>query len=512
VTFNSEVTAISSKRHGSVPEPPSRSPPSPPQAENVYETVLPCSSKESDDINEFEHLRRCYRRSQSADVRRPWCDKYCHKQYCKENCDYESKKQNHYSRMPPPSSSQRKKHQRCSSCSSSESDGDDVFLLNYLAASFSQSDKIALELNMKLTDFFKGIRLIPLPFGLYHENNPEMPPVMVDFREPDKWRTLPIVFSNEQYLYVDRAVISKFSALCADMIDNLEKEEKNLVLKLDGISFEAMERVLFVISPTIYGNYPILPSVFDVDIICPVARALKMDAVIKVCEKILENDVCPDSAPVDIIITAFDTAYQCQLNPTLQAKLLIHVMDCQFWKLTLSLINQIKSPCLRIFLWNFREVKRYITVMKQAARNGRFMRYRRAWTEKEADAESAELFRLCVYTELLFNHVTVTTPMHNTKLTCAQCDEESLSYQARVNAGRRSNILRIVPERLFFCQQCNMTLCSVCEAKCCVSKVSKYLDDVRKAEKSPKLLRKLKKLVKLNSSNNDVIQSLLISS
>ncbi|CAG9536035.1 unnamed protein product [Cercopithifilaria johnstoni] len=140
VTFDSKMTCISNRRRESVPEPPSRGPPSPP-AENIYETVLPCTSRESDSINGNEHLRRCNRRSQSADVRRPWCDEYCRKEYFKKKGDYEDKKQNHYSRMPPPSPLLRRKHQRCSSCSSSESDSDDVYLLNYLAASLSQFNK-----------------------------------------------------------------------------------------------------------------------------------------------------------------------------------------------------------------------------------------------------------------------------------------------------------------------------------------------------------------------------------
>ncbi|MCP9265922.1 Protein prickle [Dirofilaria immitis] len=56
VTFDAKVMSISSKQRESVPEPPTRDPPSPP-AENIYETVLPCSSKESDGINEIDHLR-----------------------------------------------------------------------------------------------------------------------------------------------------------------------------------------------------------------------------------------------------------------------------------------------------------------------------------------------------------------------------------------------------------------------------------------------------------------------
>ncbi|EJW79627.1 PET domain-containing protein [Wuchereria bancrofti] len=140
VTFNSKVMSVSSRRRGSVPEPPSRDPPSPP-AENIYETVLPCFSREWVDINGKEHLRGCNRRSQSADVRRPCCDEYCRKEYCKKKGDYEDKKQNLYSRTPPPSLFLRRKHQRCSSCSSSESDSDDIYLLNYLAASLSQFNK-----------------------------------------------------------------------------------------------------------------------------------------------------------------------------------------------------------------------------------------------------------------------------------------------------------------------------------------------------------------------------------
>lgn len=49
VSFDSSVSFESNRRRGSVPRPPPRNPPSPP-SENIYETVLPCSSRDSDEV------------------------------------------------------------------------------------------------------------------------------------------------------------------------------------------------------------------------------------------------------------------------------------------------------------------------------------------------------------------------------------------------------------------------------------------------------------------------------
>lgn len=56
VTFDSKVISIPNRRRGLVPESPSRDSSSPP-AENIYETVLPCSSRESVSINGNEYFR-----------------------------------------------------------------------------------------------------------------------------------------------------------------------------------------------------------------------------------------------------------------------------------------------------------------------------------------------------------------------------------------------------------------------------------------------------------------------
>uniref|UniRef100_F1L5T8 Protein espinas n=1 Tax=Ascaris suum TaxID=6253 RepID=F1L5T8_ASCSU len=139
VSFDSSVSFESNRRRGSVPRPPPRNPPSPP-SENIYETVLPCSSRDSDEV---EYPRGFTRRSHSADMRR--CFEECHKKECNKRSEDCGKKQNYYSRMPPPLDSQRWKHQRCSSCSSSESDADDIYLTNYLAASLPRCETQDIE-------------------------------------------------------------------------------------------------------------------------------------------------------------------------------------------------------------------------------------------------------------------------------------------------------------------------------------------------------------------------------
>ncbi|VDM37203.1 unnamed protein product [Toxocara canis] len=104
VSFDSSVSFESNRRRGSVPRPPPRNPP-PPPSENIYETVLPCSSRDSDEI---EYPRGYTRRSHSADMR----IEGCRRNSCNKMSEECGKKQNFYSRMPP-FESQRWKHQRC---------------------------------------------------------------------------------------------------------------------------------------------------------------------------------------------------------------------------------------------------------------------------------------------------------------------------------------------------------------------------------------------------------------
>ncbi|MCP9265923.1 BMA-PRKL-1, isoform h [Dirofilaria immitis] len=392
--------------------------------------------------------------------------------------NYEDKKQNDYSGMPLPSSLLWRKHQRCSSCSSSESDGDDAYLLNYLAASLSQFNKTTNQGNenckpivnrvqttkkswsncifvmaSKLPDFFRNLRLVPMPFGEYQRNNPDLPPIMVNFRSPDLWRTLPIEFKDDkERLFIDPTIICKLSKICADKVKNLEKAGQELVIRLDNITCDAMERLLFAIYPTVYGQYPIPPTVFDVDIICSVACSLQMDMIIKMCEKVLENDVYPELTPTDLLINFFSMAYRCKLKSTLQAKLFIKILECEHWKLR-----------------NFREISRSISCKKKAPKEHCYVRGRKFWIDDGLDLPTKELLRFCIYNELLFSHVTITVQT----------------------------------------KRCNKTLCLNCEARFCVERLAEFLEDVRKAEKSPDVLKKLHDLVLLNSSVHDTVRVLV---
>ncbi|KAM3726074.1 S-adenosylmethionine:tRNA ribosyltransferase-isomerase [Dirofilaria immitis] len=357
----------------------------------------------------------------------------------------------------------------------------------------------------KLPDFFRNLRLVPMPFGEYQRNNPDLPPIMVNFRSPDLWRTLPIEFKDDkERLFIDPTIICKLSKICADKVKNLEKAGQELVIRLDNITCDAMERLLFAIYPTVYGQYPIPPTVFDVDIICSVACSLQMDMIIKMCEKVLENDVYPELTPTDLLINFFSMAYRCKLKSTLQAKLFIKILECEHWKLRYSLIRKIESPCLRIFLWNFREISRSISCKKKAPKEHCYVRGRKFWIDDGLDLPTKELLRFCIYNELLFSHVTITVQTKVYKSTCNQC-EENVASATRTNGYHSRNI----PKKLFLCQRCNKTLCLNCEARFCVERLAEFLEDVRKAEKSPDVLKKLHDLVLLNSSVHDTVRVLV---
>ncbi|VDN55949.1 unnamed protein product, partial [Dracunculus medinensis] len=123
ISFDSNISTDCAHRRNSVPRPPLRNPPTPPN-ENIYETVLPFFSYN--------------RRSHSADMRHSQTDK-C--KNCIKKADADLKRQNYYSRMPP-SPSYRRRHRRCSSCSSSESDGEDIYLSKYLAVSLARYENM----------------------------------------------------------------------------------------------------------------------------------------------------------------------------------------------------------------------------------------------------------------------------------------------------------------------------------------------------------------------------------
>uniref|UniRef100_A0A1I7VII6 B box-type domain-containing protein n=1 Tax=Loa loa TaxID=7209 RepID=A0A1I7VII6_LOALO len=357
----------------------------------------------------------------------------------------------------------------------------------------------------KLADCFKSSRLIPVPFGEYQSNNPDTPPIMVNFRSPDLWRTLPMEFKDgKERLFTDRTVICKLSKVCASKVENLEKLGQDLVIQLDNIKCDAMERLLFAVCPTIYSQYPIPPTVFDVGIICPVACSLQMDMVIKMCEKVLENDINSELTPIDLLVSSFSMAYKCQLKLTLQAKLFTNILECEYWKLKYSLVRKVESPCLRIFLWNFREIRRTTICSKKALKENCYVRRRKPWVGEGLDPPTKELFRLCIYNELIFSHVTITVQTKIYKSICNQC-EENATHNMRTSGC----LVRTVPEKLFLCQQCNKALCSNCEAKFCAAKLVEFLEDVHKAEKSPDMLMKLRSLVILNSSDHDAARALI---
>uniref|UniRef100_A0A158R3W0 LIM zinc-binding domain-containing protein n=1 Tax=Syphacia muris TaxID=451379 RepID=A0A158R3W0_9BILA len=150
VSFNTKISYDTDKKRSTfVPRPPTRNPP-PPPSENIYETVLPSSSRESDET-EFprdDSLRERRFYNDESHERSDDDDDDDYPKECLRKGNLKRKPQNFYSRMPP-SPTQRWNHQRCrlseqdytfSSCSSSESDADDIYLTNYLAASLPRYD------------------------------------------------------------------------------------------------------------------------------------------------------------------------------------------------------------------------------------------------------------------------------------------------------------------------------------------------------------------------------------
>ncbi|VDK58910.1 unnamed protein product [Gongylonema pulchrum] len=141
----------------------------------------------------------------------------------------------------------------------------------------------------KLTDVFKSLRVIPVPFGEYCRSggaNDELPSIMTDYRLPSAHRTVRIVLKSDQCLFIDRDTISRNSRICAAEIERQEKEGAEVVIRLENVFLHHMERVLFAISPTVYGQYPIPPTIFDVCAICPVAQALEMDMLVSLCQQV----------------------------------------------------------------------------------------------------------------------------------------------------------------------------------------------------------------------------------
>lgn len=368
--------------------------------------------------------------------------------------------------------------------------------LNYLT-NLCRSLPLQLTMAAKLTDFFKCLRLLPVPFGDYRENNPGTPPFMVNFRSPSTLRKLPIVLKDNEYLYIDRETICKLSKVCAARIEDLEKEGQELMIRLDNITCDIMERVLFAACPAVYGQYPIPPTVFDVDVICPVACDLQMNVVVKMCEQVLENDVHPELTATDLLISLFNVAYKCQLKPVLQAKLLMKIMECEYWKIRYSFISIIESPCLRIFLWNFKEAIRHSVNSKKARKRNSSTRHAKFWLSQGSSLQETELLQLCTYHETQFSHLTTTVSTRIYRSSCKQC-EEDVTRIARTGGYR----LKTIPQKFFLCQQCGESLCPKCETRCCVAKLIEFLDNVRRADQFPNVMEKLQTLM-WNTSTQD---------
>uniref|UniRef100_A0AC35EVU8 Uncharacterized protein n=1 Tax=Panagrolaimus sp. PS1159 TaxID=55785 RepID=A0AC35EVU8_9BILA len=190
------------------PKPPPSNPPPPPPnipndltpPENIYETVImpsQISSSSSQEFNRSDNIKRSKRRSkrkttvtnnhkigeenndyivssESSDSDNPTealpssstgsSSKYCSTKVCSPirsssaDCRFRGgeasrsscRRNNHYSN-PPPEGCEK----RCSSCSSSssESDGDDVYLSHYLAASLSRPENLKAQNKGKMSPF-----------------------------------------------------------------------------------------------------------------------------------------------------------------------------------------------------------------------------------------------------------------------------------------------------------------------------------------------------------------------
>lgn len=148
-------------------------------------------------------------------------------------------------------------------------------------------------------------------------------------------------------------------------------------------------------------------------------------------------------------------------------------------------------------------MSRSIINSRRALKGQCYVRSRKSWVGEGLDPATKSLLRLCIYNELLFSHVTITVQTKVYKSNCNQCEGNAACIK------QDSFRMRTIPKKLFLCQQCNKTLCSNCEATFCVVKLVEFLGDVRKAEKSPNVLKMLNALVVLNSSDHDVARALV---
>lgn len=149
-------------------------------------------------------------------------------------------------------------------------------------------------------------------------------------------------------------------------------------------------------------------------------------------------------------------------------------------------------------------MSRSITKSKKALKGQCYIRSRKPWAGEGLDSSTKELLPLCIYNELLFSHVTITMQAKIYKSTCNQCKENAACCIVPVNGSSMRT-----GKKFFLCQQCNKTLCSNCETTFCVVKLVEFLEDVRKVEKSPDLLKMLNAIVVLNSSDHDVVRTLI---
>uniref|UniRef100_A0A0M3IRM0 BTB domain-containing protein n=1 Tax=Ascaris lumbricoides TaxID=6252 RepID=A0A0M3IRM0_ASCLU len=193
-----------------------------------------------------------------------------------------------------------------------------------------------------------------------------------------------------------------------------------------------MSTILESVCPTVYSTYPYPPSVYDVSFLSLAARRLKMDNLLRVCERVLEEDVNASKTWPVQLLGYFDAAYRCKMQIELQARFLSMAVCNSLYGYN-SDHEMFRSPTASVFL---RALIQH--------RSGFFEHYG-THALGEINPESPG--------------------------ECSECTKQ----QGGGNRARRWR-RRCRSRFLLLCIECSASLCTKCRRKPCIAKVIEFLN------------------------------------
>uniref|UniRef100_A0A914ZGV6 BTB domain-containing protein n=1 Tax=Parascaris univalens TaxID=6257 RepID=A0A914ZGV6_PARUN len=282
------------------------------------------------------------------------------------------------------------------------------------------------EMNHRRKSFLNSLQCNLIPYKVMQFEG-----FQADFRQPHGKRTFAIITTDNIPLFVNPELLAIQSK---DFKEKYEEAVANGKNEVNYGEFNAhdMSRILESVCPTIYSTYPYPPTVFDVSFLSLAARRLKMDNLLRVCERVLDEDVNASKAWSVQLLGYFDAAYRCKMRIELQARFLAFSV-CNSLRGYNSDHEMFRSPTASVFL---RALIQH--------RSGFFDHYGTH----------------------VFGEINPESPGE-----CSECAKQQFGGN-RARRWRR----RCRSRFLLLCTECSASLCMKCRRRPCITKVIEFLN------------------------------------